>query len=205
MLIRDSAAWFNTETGTPLGQNIHIEKMAFTFTGSLGSVYRTNSSDETTEFVITDVNLLRGDGKITCANNSTIDTEMRFQIQYGPLNGASGTPVTFQPSAANTTVNNGVKTMKDDALEIRCPDTWDYRDGYVYYSASGSNVIPKKVSANAAAQTYDILTYLAFSEEGLSKTYSSLGGTSCAVTVTVQARQSDIMIWQDVATISTGA
>ena len=209
MLVRDSAAWFNSQTGSPLGQTMSIGKMNYTCSGSLQSIFKQNGS----AFIITDENLLMdvvndgsaNDGQITgnaitITNYSLIDTEVRFQITYtSPL---TGNDTTFSPNASTgiRTVN-GTTTAIDSVLEAQCPDCWNYSNGYFVYSDNNSAVVPPM---DQTAQTYTVLSYLAFSEEAMqNQTYAGLTTKQdMSVTVTIQARQSDIMEWSDVGVLS---
>ena len=217
MLVRDSAAWFDMQSGSPIGQSISIDKMNFVFTGDLNSVFKLSGSS----FMVTDENLIATidstnhrvtADSISCTNYSSIPTEMRFQITYkNPLN---GNDATFEPAAANIDrdTETGVTTATNAALEMRCPNAWVYDSSSSYFVYSGGetgseHIIPAIV--NNTPVPYTIMTYLAFSEAALSSsTYSNLytntqtGTKQSAVTVTVQARQSDNMIWQDVGVLS---
>ena len=211
MLVRDSAAWFDSQTGSPLGQTMSIGKMNYTCSGSLQSIFKQNG----TSFIITDENLLMdvvndgsaNDGQITgnaitITNYSLIDTEVRFQITYtSPLDGSDAV---FSPNASTgiaTDSTSHVTTAVDSVLEAQCPDYWSYSNGYFVYSSNNNAVVPPM---GQTAQSYTVLSYLAFSEEAMhSQTYAGLNTTQgMHVTVTIQARQSDIMEWADVGVLS---
>ena len=126
LLVRDSAAWLNTRTGTAPSGDIIVDKMAFSFDGALGSYLRYPDAGHA-EYVVTEQNLIvTNGGKISVTNHSSIETQVRFRITY------------TTPTESDR-VYKGVTTGSDpDSLVAQIADGWTQGgtaqapDGYFY-------------------------------------------------------------------------
>lgn len=125
LLIRDSAAWLDTVTGTPPNSEIRVDKMAFSFDGTLGSYLQyTSGANQGDRYVVTEQNLIvTNGGKITVTNHSTIATEARFKITYDT------------PSETGRVFRNVKTGNNPDSLAVTLDDHWIQKDsdGYFYY------------------------------------------------------------------------
>lgn len=126
LLLRDSAAWLDTVTGTPPNGTIRVDKMAFSFDGTLGSYLQyTSGANQGDRYVVTEQNLIvTNGGKITVTNYSTIPTEARFKITYEAID-----PSTHEQETRTFT---GAAT---DSLAVTINSNWIQKnnDGYYYY------------------------------------------------------------------------
>ena len=191
MLVRDSAAWFDTQTGSPLGQDINVKKVNFTFQGNLGSYLQYDPGNQNSFFIITDTNLIKSStGKLSGTNFSTIPTEVRFQVAYK-------SPVTG---------NSAVYSGSSDILTVTAASGWSYNttDQYFYYYNNGSYTLPADATSSNTGTTFDLLNGIQFSEEALTNanlatTGDIQGGLTGKIVVAIQARQSDNMVWGDAA------
>ena len=127
MLIRDSAAWFDTHTGSSPSSTIVVDKMAFRFEGKLGSylTYPAGSTNAGDPYIVTEQNLIvTNGGKITATNLSTIPTEARFKIYYDTPGHLYANNAAIEYTGSDT-----------DTLSAVIGDNWvlNATDNYYYY------------------------------------------------------------------------
>ena len=190
MLVRDSAAWIKTSTGSALGQTINVKKVAFTFSGEIGSYLQYDTSDSSTAFILTDTNLVKksnGAVKLSGTNASTIPTELRYKVTYTSPRTGSSVDYSGSGDLLTVTYNSSV---------------WTYNstDHYFYYA-------PNNGVMATTTTSFDLLTGLSFSDEalqtaGVTSTSNLHGGS---IVVNIQARQSDNMVWADLDSIISGS
>lgn len=221
-LIRDSVAWFDTDTGSPATGTIRVDKMAFSFDGSLGSYLQyTSGSHNGEKYLVTEQNLIvTNGGRITVTNYSTILTEARFHITYDAVNPSTHQKETRTYTAAAT-----------DSLSVSLDSHWiqDGNTGYFeYYSVlpdpegetaeeiSGTKGFAP-VAANAETFTpVDAINKIMYLDELFvngsdvlqkSDYFSTSGGVTTpfggAVHVVFEAKQADHVTWTQINSWST--
>ena len=196
MLVRDSAAWFNTQTGSALGQELTIQKMNFTFRGELNSYLEyPESGGGSSAFIISDKNLIDGYtennthyAKLSGRNFSTIATEVRFKILY------------THPSTGVLTEYSGSGDL------LSAVSSWSFDNSTHYFSHSFTTA----ASDTTNGDSFDLLTSLSFSDAALDAagitSFRPSGSGAGKIIVAIQARQADNMIWADIGEIiATGA
>lgn len=208
LLIRDSAAWLDTKTGSSPRGTIMVDKMAFSFEGKLGS-YLTYPSGSTTpgkSYIVTEQNLIvTNGGKITATNHSTIDTEARFKIYYDTpghlyLNNAA---IEYTGSAT-------------DSLSATIGENWvlNPTDNYYYYYQPLAEGASERVAGFPAndASTVDVITNLMYLDElyvngtdVLNHADYFVGGKPFegSVHVVFEAKQKEYVNWETITTWAT--
>lgn len=204
MLVRDSAAWFKTRTGTPIGQAINATTMDFEFIGELdsGLLYPAENNNAAAPFVITGKNLIEGYTetvggtttryvKLTGINHSTTPTEVRFKIFY------------THPSTGATLVYG---EDPDSLMSATAASGWteDNSNNEFYFTRHLDAV----AAANASTGVkFDLLTDLSFDNDAVnSANISSFStGSDGKIVIAIQARQSGNMIWEDVGSITSSS
>ena len=211
MLIRDSAAWQNTNTGVSPSSLIVVDKMAFQFEGKLGSYLEypegTNQGDA---YVVTEQNLIvTNGGRITVTNHSTIPTEARFKIYYDTPGHLYANNAAIEYSGSDT-----------DSLSVDIGDNWilNTTDGYYYYqlpTPEGESAPPAGFPAVSSSDTptpVDVITNLMYLDElyvngtdVLNHADYFVGGTpfSGEVHVIFEAKQADLVDWTQITTWAT--
>lgn len=215
LLVPDSAAWFATSTGTAPNGQIRVEKMAFSFDGTLGSYLQyTSGANSGKKYVVTEQNLIvTNGGKITVTNYSTIATAARFKITYQAINTTTHEKETRTYTGAAT-----------DSLSVTMDSHWIQtdNDGYFYYyrtlPTGGENPTDGEegFAANAAnAATFtpvDAITDIRYLDElyvdGVDVLTNSdyfQGGTpfTGAVHVIFEAKQADHVTWSQITSWAT--
>ncbi len=217
LLIRDSAAWFNTATGTPPNGTIRVDKMAFSFDGTLGSYLQyTSGANQGDRYVVTEQNLIvTNGGKITVTNHSTIATEARFKITYEAIN-----PSTHEQETRPYT------GAAPDSLAVTLNSTWVPKDNdgsyYYYYSTapvtegenpSAGNEGFAALAANATPSAVDAITQIKYLDElfvnGVDflshSDYFPANGSpfSGSVHVVFEAKQADSVNWTQITSWAT--
>ena len=185
-LIRDSAAWFDTQTGQPLTQEIQAKKMYFEFNGKLAS-YLHKETTGNADFIITDQNLITdNEGKISGINYSTIATDVRFRIVYD------------KPSQQNTVYTGSAS----DDLAVEAASGWSGPDADGYFST--------QLAAVQSETYFNMINSIAFDGEKVTRaSYLPEDGSgnitpfSGSIRVEIQAKQHDHVTWAEIAAIST--
>ena len=178
--IKDSAAWIDSKTGEPVGQNISVKKLKFEFNGTLGSYLYTEDGKQ---YIITDKNLIiDNEGEITGVNHSTVDTEIRWRVVYDT------------PSKENVVYSGDAK----EHIFVDYENTWTYNDGYFYGS----------FDASEDSESFDIINSIYYNSENMTreeylpevngKTVPFKGG----ITIEIQAKQKDFVEWTDIWTVT---
>lgn len=197
LLIRDSAAWFNTRSGEPLPQELRIRKLNFDFDGELGS-YLQYTNDQS-DFIMSDQNLiLNNDGKISLTNYSTIKTSVRFCIVYDT------------PKEEDRMFSNSAS----DILSATVADGWTFNAETGYFEHEDFDVVESD-----EGESMDVLTSIYFDSTkvaALTDTFELDGsgnpvldsnGNKVAfsgnIKVVFQAKQAEKVDWADIGTIST--
>lgn len=212
LLIRDSAAWQNTNTGVSPSSTIVVDKMAFSFEGKLGTYLEyptgTNQGDP---YLVTEQNLIvTNGGKITVTNHSTIPTEARFKIYYD-------TPGHLYENN-EAIVYTGSAT---DSLSAEIGENWilNTTDGYYYYqlpTPDGGTAPPAGFSAVGSTDTpapVDVITNLMYLDELYDNNGTDIlnhadyfvNGNPFAGSVHVifEAKQKDFVTWQQITAWAT--
>lgn len=210
MLIRDSAAWFDTHTGSSPSSTIVVDKMAFQFEGKLGSylTYPSGSTNAGDAYVVTEQNLIvTNGGKITATNLSTIPTEARFKIYYdtpGHLY-ANNAAIEYTGSAT-------------DSLSAVIGENWvlDQTDNYYYYYqplAQGASTREAGFPAvTGTPEPIDVVADIMYLDELyvngtdiLNHADYFAGGTPFAgsVHVVFEAKQKEFVDWTTITTWAT--
>ena len=216
LLIRDSAAWLDTVTGTPPNSTIRVDKMAFSFDGTLGSYLQyTSGANQGDRYVVTEQNLIvTNGGKITVTNHSTIATEARFKITYEAIN--------VSTKQKETRTYTGAAT---DSLAVTIDSHWVQKDndGYYYYFSTapvteGENPSAgtegfAALAADATPSAVDAISEIKYLDElfvnGVDvlshSDYFPANGSpfSGNVHVVFEAKQADSVNWQQITTWAT--
>ncbi len=216
LLIRDSAAWLDTVTGTPPNSTIRVDKMAFSFDGTLGSYLQyTSGANQGDRYVVTEQNLIvTNGGKITVTNHSTIATEARFKITYEAIN--------VSTKQKETRTYTGAAT---DSLAVTIDSHWVQKDndGYYYYFSTAPVTEGENPSAgtegfaaltsSATPSVVDAILEIKYLDElfvnGVDvlshSDYFPSGGSpfSGNVHVVFEAKQADSVNWQQITTWAT--
>lgn len=178
-LVRDSVAWVDTHTGTPLGQYITASRLFIEFSGNLGTDFSydtmTGVSDTSGEFIIPGQNLVVDNGgKITGTNYSTIVTEIRVLVEYD---------------------GDEYTGLNGDDFVVEFADGWSKGDddNFFYYTAGLPALTGAQVAAGTGVQ-FDIIDGIYYDVDG---TYAGLGAE---VTVTIQAKQAEHVEWDTLRT-----
>lgn len=223
LMIRDSVAWFDTITGTAPNSTIHVEKMAFSFNGTLGTyLLYSSGTNAGKKYVVTEQNLITSNGgKITVKNHSTVATETRFKITY----------VTRTPGTT-TDVTKTYKALPTDALSVSIASGWTQTDADGYFYRSFATTDTAEVDAITEikyldelyevtrhsefvtdAQGQPVTNALGETETEISEEYNDIlnandyfptGGSAFKGTVHVifEAKQADSVDWQTITTWS---
>lgn len=180
-LVNDSVAWINTQTGTPVGQSIAVDKMFFEFEGTLGTPLDLDNDESTPndKYILADQNLIvDNDGMITGKNHSTIPTEMRVLVTFDTL-GVQDVEYTGS---------------ENDAMVVVFADGWSKgaEDNYFYHSFAAVS------KANSVAGlSFTVLNGLFYN---VGKEYANV---QVGVTITIQAKQTNYVDWETIETIIT--
>jgi len=174
LLVRQSAAWLDTDINDPLPQDITVDKMYFDFDGSLGTDF-TYADGNNAEFILPGYNLICDNGgKITGVNHSTIATEVRVLITY--MDGS--TEKDYDSSVTN------------QILQVDFGSGWAKKSPPDRYYYKSFNAVPLADSADGVP--FDVITCLKF-KPGIDKaTYS---GEDTGITITIQAKQDEYVDW----------
>lgn len=201
MLVRDSAAWINTHTGSPLSQSLASKQFKFEFSGAVHSALEYTDG---TPFVITDRNLVRGgtgaedSAKKTSlqgVNKSQIATQIRFKVFYtSPVNNPTGTLSEYDGS------NSCIVQVDYNTTNW----SFDSTNHYFYRTLNAVNL-----STNPNGVAFDLLYGIQLSDDNLEAAMESAGVSTISslnngrVMVAIQVRQSDFMMWSDLGAFNS--
>lgn len=211
LLVRDSAAWLDTKTATSPTSLIVVDKMAFSFDGTLGTYLEyATGSNAGDPYLVTEQNLIvTNGGKITATNYSTIDTEVRFKIYYDTPGHYYANNDDSDPSN-DALVYTGSAT---DSLSAEIGSKWvlNTTDNYYYYNDSQSTAYYPAVTGTPAP--VDVITNIMYLDELyvngsdvlLHSDYFPAGGDPFAGSVHIifQAKQKDYVDWATITTWAT--
>lgn len=211
LLVRDSVAWLNTQTGTEPSGTVKVDKMAFTFNGELAASLQYLNG---VEYVVTDQNFIENDGTLSVTNESTIPTEVRFHITYVTPSYPAGK--TYKAEATDS-----LSVTINDSHWVQTLDSNDQPTGYFeYYSVlpDPDGTTPEALAgtkgfaalaANATATPVDAITDIHYLDElivngsdVLSHNDYFVGGEAFKgeVHVVFEAKQAAYVDWQTVWT-----
>lgn len=193
-LIRDSVAWINTQSGTPLAQSITAKKLNFEFSGTLGSYLMDGSGDE---YILPGQNLIVDNGgHITALNTSTIVTALRFKVIYDAPGQGNSSIVCSDSNIKTGTI--ATDEANPCAVLISPGSNFSYgNDGFFYY-----NSIPAVTGSSGTSIT--LLNSIEYNEGATSVDLYNpkVNGTRTPfegnVQVIVQAKQQNHVNWDGI-------
>ena len=195
-MIRDSVAWINTQSGTPLGQNISAKKLNFTFAGTLGSDLLDPTGNE---YIVPGRNLINSNGgAITATNSSTIKTEIRFKVIYHKPVSSGGsigreTVVYAEDSNGNPASGQHLTVTKGTGFTFDSTDNYFYSGEIAAVSSETLITLISSIAYNDAAVTMELYNPKI---NGVRVPFQGY------VKVIVQAKQKDHVGWNDVGGIT---
>lgn len=187
LFIKDSAAWIDTETGAPLGQQILVKKLNFEINGKLNSYLYYEDGGQ---YIISDQNLIfDNDGRITGVNYSTVDTEFRCRVVYDT------------PDQKGVVYSGSDEEHLCVEFDKTSDDMWIYNadDGY-YYS---------EFDAVLGSETFRIINSIYYNGEKVTKEkyLPEVNGKTDPfkgeIKIEFQAKQKDFVEWTDIWTVTT--
>ena len=157
LLVRDSTAWFDTQTATSPSSLIVVDKMAFSFDGTLGSYleYPSGATHAGDPYLVTEQNLIvTNGGKITVTNYSTIPTEARFKITYDA-----------RIENTTTTVERTYTGSATDSLSATIDPRWVLNSSDSYYYFNWSDSVVGFPAASGTPEPVDAITNIMYLDE----------------------------------------
>lgn len=182
--IKDSAAWIDTETGAPLGQQINVKKLNFELFGKLNSYLYYEEDGK--QYIISDQNLIfDNEGKINGNNYSSVATDVRWRVIY------------------DTPAQSGVVYSADPYEDLLV----EYDSGWTYNAEDG--YFHKSFDAVVGSSPFNAINSISYNgqnitkEEYLPEQDGRTNPFTGSVTVEFQAKQADFVEWTDIFTVTT--